>query len=240
MSPQIFHLPDLGEGLTEAVLVSWLVAVGDEIGIDQSIAEVETAKSIVEVPSPFAGTVSRLFGEAGDTVLTGAPLFEVGGAPGASDAESGTAPAVQVEHEAYRTEELAGSGNVLIGYGTGAGPAKQRRRRKSHTAEAPSDVVGSATQPTLSGGGSPEPHPTAPSPAGASLPPRTVAVRSPIVRRLARELGVDPRTIQPTGSDGAITRHDVLAAASSDSRPGLPGGLETQADLRGVPTITPT
>src|SRR5512141_3374043 len=75
--PKVFLLPDLGEGLTEAELVNWLVAVGDEIRVDQPIAEVETAKSMVEVPSPYAGTVAVLHGEPGQTLAVGKPLISV-------------------------------------------------------------------------------------------------------------------------------------------------------------------
>ena len=75
--PKVFLLPDLGEGLTEAELVNWLVAVGDEIRVDQPIAEVETAKSMVEVPSPYAGTVAVLHGEPGQTLDVGKPLISV-------------------------------------------------------------------------------------------------------------------------------------------------------------------
>ncbi len=97
--PKVFLLPDLGEGLTEAELVSWLVAVGDEIRVDQPIAEVETAKSMVEVPSPYAGTVAVLHGEPGQTLDVGKPLISVmpvgvvpGGAAGGAAADD-AAPA---------------------------------------------------------------------------------------------------------------------------------------------------
>ncbi|HEX7834013.1 MAG TPA: biotin/lipoyl-containing protein, partial [Pseudolysinimonas sp.] len=115
MAAQVFRLPDLGEGLTEAALVKWLVAVGDVVRVDQPIAEVETAKSVVEVPSPYAGTVAVLHGSEGETLAVGSPLVEV------AAAES-SAPS-SVEAEAYRAEEragsdVAGSGNVLIGYDT--------------------------------------------------------------------------------------------------------------------------
>ncbi|MGO4491801.1 biotin/lipoyl-containing protein, partial [Arthrobacter sp. 2YAF22_2] len=93
--PKVFRLPDLGEGLTEAELVNWLVAVGDEIRVDQPIAEVETAKSMVEVPSPYAGTVAVLHGEPGQTLDVGKPLISVtplGAAAGAGGAAEGRAP----------------------------------------------------------------------------------------------------------------------------------------------------
>ncbi|SJN10694.1 Dihydrolipoamide acyltransferase component of branched-chain alpha-keto acid dehydrogenase complex [Leucobacter sp. 7(1)] len=210
MSTQTFNLPDLGEGLTEAVLVRWAVAVGDEIGLDQVIAEVETAKSIVDLPTPYAGTVLALHGEEGGTILTGAPVIEV--SDGSADAAP--APAAHAaEKEAYRAEEQAGSGNVLIGYGTGAGPAKGRRRRAGSAAAVPAAPAARAAA-----------APAAAAPAAVAAPAaapaapatgRPVAVRSPIVRRLARELGIDPRTVSPTGSDGAVTRSDVLRAAEA-------------------------
>ncbi|WP_303621137.1 biotin/lipoyl-containing protein, partial [Microbacterium paraoxydans] len=126
---RVFRLPDLGEGLTEAGLVQWLVAVGDTIATDQAIAEVETAKSVVELPSPFAGVVTALHGTPGDTIDVGAPVLEVAD-PGSEETSSARqAPAAQPEHEAYRQEERAGSGNVLIGYGTSASAATGRRRR---------------------------------------------------------------------------------------------------------------
>ena len=95
--PKVFLLPDLGEGLTEAELVNWLVAVGDEIRVDQPIAEVETAKSMVEVPSPYAGTVAVLHGEPGQTLDVGKPLISVtpvgAAASGAVAATGNAAPA---------------------------------------------------------------------------------------------------------------------------------------------------
>ena len=99
--PKVFLLPDLGEGLTEAELVNWLVAVGDEIRVDQPIAEVETAKSMVEVPSPYAGTVAVLHGEPGQTLDVGKPLISVtpvgaplrcAGGAGADDAAPAPSP----------------------------------------------------------------------------------------------------------------------------------------------------
>ena len=199
MTTRTFMLPDLGEGLTEAALVRWMVAVGDTVAIDQPIAEVETAKSIVELPSPYAGVVVQLHGAEGDALLTGAPVLEVSEEHGSElaneDPRASRAPSPSGEHEAYRHEERAGSGNVLIGYGTGRGPAKGRRRRARGSGTATGQAADAASN------------------AVGAAPRRTVAVRSPIVRRLARELGVDPRDIRATGADGAVTRADVLRAA---------------------------
>ena len=195
LTTRVFRLPDLGEGLTEAGLVQWLVAVGDTIVTDQAIAEVETAKSIVELPSPFAGVVTALHGEPGETIDVGAPVLEVDDGSG-----SGSRPASpeSVEHDAYREEERAGSGNVLIGYGT-SGRATSGRRRPRAGAKVDSPPASSATARS-----------TPESDASARRP---VAVRSPLVRRLARDLGLDVHTIAATGHDGAVTRADVLAAA---------------------------
>jgi 2-oxoisovalerate dehydrogenase E2 component (dihydrolipoyl transacylase) len=183
MGTQIFRLPDLGEGLTEAALIRWLVAPGDTVRVDQPIAEVETAKSVVELPSPYAGTVSALHGAEGDTLAVGAPLLEVTDAAGTVAAD--------VEKEAYRQEERAGSGNVLIGYGTSGQSGGTRRRKPVRAAVAASAV----STPTLNRTG-------------------PVAVRSPIVRRLARDEGLDLHSIPATGADGAVTRGDVLRALS--------------------------
>lgn len=185
MSIQVFRLPDLGEGLTEAELVTWLVAVGDEIAVDQPIAEVETAKSAVEVPSPYGGVVAVLHGAAGDVLAVGAPLIEV-----RANAD--------VEGEAYRAEERAGtrdgegSGNVLIGYGT-SGKTSSVRTRARRGAPVTAVAVAVAT-------------------ARESGP---IAVRSPIVRRLAQDRGVDLRSVTPTGPSGIITRDDVVRATGA-------------------------
>ncbi|WP_103350890.1 dihydrolipoamide acetyltransferase family protein [Amycolatopsis sp. CA-128772] len=106
-----FLLPDLGEGLTEAAIVDWRVKVGDTVDVDQVVVEVETAKAAVEVPVPFAGVVSALHGEPGQLLPVGAPLLSVGGF-----AEPGVTTS-------------AGSGNVLIGYGTAPATRRKRARR---------------------------------------------------------------------------------------------------------------
>src|SRR6478735_4155346 len=140
--PRVFLLPDLGEGLTEAELVAWHVSVGDEIAVDQPIAEVETAKSAVEVPSPYAGIVAELHGKPGETLDVGKPLISVtplgADAPvtAADDAAPGAASSAAAEAETYREEEKAGSGNVLIGYGTPGGHGQARRTRAPKSAVA--------------------------------------------------------------------------------------------------------
>ncbi|NEB80332.1 2-oxo acid dehydrogenase subunit E2, partial [Streptomyces sp. SID14478] len=113
-----FKLPDLGEGLTEAEIVRWLVAVGDVVAVDQPVVEVETAKAMVEVPCPYGGVVTARFGDEGSELPVGAPLLTV--AVGADAESAATAPAA---------EEAEGSGNVLVGYGTAAAPARRARVR---------------------------------------------------------------------------------------------------------------
>ncbi|WP_104053013.1 MULTISPECIES: dihydrolipoamide acetyltransferase family protein [unclassified Arthrobacter] len=210
MSTRTFLLPDLGEGLTEAELVTWLVAVGDEIRVDQPVAEVETAKSLVEVPSPFAGTVAQLHGEAGQTLDVGRPLISVAAAgAGTTSLESaavGSAPAPgrsDPDGEAYRQEEKAGSGNVLIGYGTPGGHAVARRTRRPRTAAAGPGAAPASSAP--------------PVPVLAIVPdlpaeaPRCI---SPLVRKLARENGVRLANLTGSGANGLILRSDVEAALS--------------------------
>lgn len=206
VTSRVFRLPDLGEGLTEAGLVQWLVSVGETIATDQAIAEVETAKSVVELPSPFAGVVTALHGEPGDTIDVGAPVLEVSDRS-AAGADTPPEPSASdaVEHEAYRAEERAGSGNVLIGYGTSERATSGRRRQRAEVAARASATV--------------SPRPTAPDSDAAER--RPVAVRSPLVRRLARDLGLDVHSIVPTGHDGAVTRADVLAAAVDDAVDGV-------------------
>jgi pyruvate dehydrogenase E2 component (dihydrolipoamide acetyltransferase) len=221
---QVFRLPDLGEGLSEAGLVQWLVAVGDTITTDQAIAEVETAKSVVELPSPFAGVVTALHGEAGDVLQVGAPVLEVADAAPPADSQ----PAETTEKDAYRTEERAGSGNVLIGYGTTERTASGRRRpRASDTPRlSPTPTPSSSRARDLGERTAPAREHPVHSPTSRAVDAgqqRTVAVRSPIVRRLARDLGVDVRSIEATGADGAVTRADVLRAANALE------GVQTQA-----------
>ncbi|SEC05275.1 pyruvate dehydrogenase E2 component (dihydrolipoamide acetyltransferase) [Microbacterium hydrocarbonoxydans] len=242
LTGRVFRLPDLGEGLTEAGLVQWLVAVGDTIVTDQAIAEVETAKSVVELPSPFAGVVTALHGEPGETIDVGAPVLEVADAPGdaseaapggASGSARGAAQADAVEHEAYREEERAGSGNVLIGYGTSERSTTGRRRtRAGRAAAAVAAPAGPSTGSSHTAAAqSPADH--SPGDVEPNDGRRRVAVRSPLVRRLARDLGVDVHALTPTGHDGAVTRADVLAAAvdAAVDRP-LAHPIASAADAR--------
>ncbi|MFF7688149.1 dihydrolipoamide acetyltransferase family protein [Streptomyces syringium] len=218
-----FTLPDLGEGLTEAEVVRWLVDVGDVVAVDQPVVEVETAKAMVEVPCPYGGVVTARFGEEGTELPVGAPLLTVAvGDPAHSD----LAPASPARPAATESAEAEGSGNVLVGYGTQAPAARRRRVRP--------EAAGSRTNPGPVGRAPAPPPPTAsqaPSQADASAA-TAVAVISPLVRRLAREHGVDLRQVRGTGPDGLILRADVEGAARA---------LEQRAEnaARPAPHATP-
>ncbi|MGW1883413.1 2-oxo acid dehydrogenase subunit E2 [Streptomyces sp. NPDC001970] len=269
-----FKLPDLGEGLTEAEIVRWLVDVGDVVAIDQPVVEVETAKAMVEVPCPYAGVVTARFGEEGAELPVGAPLLTVAvGASESAPAGSGTSPASGASGTSAASGDES-SGNVLVGYGTGAPAARRRRIRPtalSGAAYAPASGGGAApvagragsrassgaaqaaASGDPSGGGHSFPEPVwdsavespAPdavlgeefaqaAPVGPAEPGREgpVAVISPLVRRLAREHGVDLRLLHGSGPDGLILRADVEQAVRS-----LAGGAAPQQI---APTSAPT
>ncbi|TGY38378.1 2-oxo acid dehydrogenase subunit E2 [Microbacterium laevaniformans] len=140
MSEQIFHLPDVGEGLTEAEIVQWRVAPGDTVEVNDVLVEIETAKSLVELPSPFSGTVGELLAPEGETVTVGAPIITIGGA--AADAET-PAPA---QPEAAAASDDGGA--VLVGYGTGAG-ATSRRKRPAERGETVRASIGVVAKPPV-------------------------------------------------------------------------------------------
>ncbi|MTG89299.1 2-oxo acid dehydrogenase subunit E2, partial [Cellulosimicrobium sp. BIT-GX5] len=132
-----FNLPDAGEGLTEAEIVQWHVAVGDAVTVNQTIVEIETAKSLVELPSPYTGVVSEILAPEGTTVEVGVPIIVVdtdpaGDAPAAPSAPAATVPDGADAPAAPGAEAAApaasGSGSVLVGYGT-VEPGTARRRR---------------------------------------------------------------------------------------------------------------
>jgi 2-oxoisovalerate dehydrogenase E2 component (dihydrolipoyl transacylase) len=206
-----FLLPDLGEGLTEAEVVAWHVAVGDHVSVDQVVAEVETAKAVVDVPVPFAGVVSALHVLPGTPVRVGSPLLSVATAddvaerPAPPSAESGVAerpapstsgsgftePGIVVPDGASSgTEESSGS--VLIGYGTSA---SRRRRRPGARRPMPASAAAADTRASAHGG--------------------PVRVISPVVRKLARDAGVDLHSLHGTGPGGLIRRADVEQAIAA-------------------------
>ncbi|MER6639780.1 dihydrolipoamide acetyltransferase family protein [Streptomyces microflavus] len=203
-----FKLPDLGEGLTEAEIVRWLVEVGDVVAIDQPVVEVETAKAMVEVPCPYGGVVTARFGEEGSELPVGAPLLTV--AVGATDASSPGGDGAAAD------EPSGGSGNVLVGYGTGAPAARRRRIRPERVGAntAPATVPASAPVPVPVAASTLAPAPVPVGDVSGRVDGRQgpVAVVSPLVRRLARQHDIDLRRLTGSGPDGLILRADVDSA----------------------------
>ncbi|MTD14699.1 2-oxo acid dehydrogenase subunit E2 [Nakamurella sp. YIM 132087] len=193
---QQFRLPDVGEGLTEAEIVSWKVAVGDTVEVNQVIVEIETAKSVVELPCPFEGVVTELFAAVGDTIAVGAPLIAVG--TGATDSAAAVAPAAAPVAAAAAVPEAAEPApSVLVGYGPSESHGRRRRKPAGdHTAAAATPVPAAA--PVL-----PEPVPVA-------EPANGWVLATPPVRKLARDKGVDLAAVTGTGNQGSITRDDLL------------------------------
>lgn len=203
-----FKLPDLGEGLTEAEIVRWLVEVGDVVSIDQPVVEVETAKAMVEVPCPYGGVVTARFGEEGSELPVGAPLLTV--AVGATEASSPGGDGAAAD------EPSGGSGNVLVGYGTGAPAARRRRIRPERVGAntAPATVPASAPVPVPVAASTLAPAPVPVGDVSGRVDGRQgpVAVVSPLVRRLARQHDIDLRRLTGSGPDGLILRADVDSA----------------------------
>ncbi|MBW4032158.1 MAG: 2-oxo acid dehydrogenase subunit E2 [Acidobacteria bacterium] len=239
MTHSEFPLPDVGEGLTEAEIVSWKVQPGDTVAVNQVLVEIETAKSLVELPSPFAGTVTELLAAEGDTVEVGTPIIRVdstGGsielqAPSAGEAVGEVAtPAAPAPSAPSATPEEE-SGAVLVGYGSKSGHAVTRRRRSggagSLTAEGASEEAVSAARAA-----------SRPSsvPAASAAP----IIAKPPIRKLAKDLDVDLATVTATGLAGEITRDDVIRQASQASvfrniqTPEWPEDREERIPVKGV------
>jgi pyruvate dehydrogenase E2 component (dihydrolipoamide acetyltransferase) len=169
MAERVFTLPDLGEGLEDAEIIAWKVAEGDRIELNQVLVEVNTAKAVVEIPSPYAGVIERLHAAPGDVVAVGRPLVT------------------------FRVKEAGERQEVLVGYGPDANERVRRRVRLR-----PPGATDSRETP---------PQTVAPTGPGERAP-----AALPLVRKLARDLGVDVATVEGSGPGGRITREDVLAA----------------------------
>lgn len=191
MSSFEFKLPDVGEGLTEAEIVSWRVAVGDVVEVNQILVEIETAKSLVELPSPYAGVVTALLVSEGQTVEVGKPIISI-----SSETVDDTAPDEDTSSFAGSRlseeggVEQAAAGSVLVGYGTPGHIGSRRRRSAAAAAAQPSSVVAASV---------------------------ATVIAKPPIRRLAKDLGVDLTRVTPTGFAGETTRDDVIREASQAS-----------------------
>jgi 2-oxoisovalerate dehydrogenase E2 component (dihydrolipoyl transacylase) len=211
-----FRLPDVGEGLTEADIVAWHVKPGDQVEVNQIIVEIETAKAVVELPSPWDGIVAALLAAEGQTVDVGTPIIavDVSGesavagktdsaersvvpAPAPAD-ESPAGPSPAAETQPDQPERQA----VLVGYGVRASSTTRRARKPTPppAAAAPAAPAAAAAQ-------------AAPA-TGPAAAPAVRALAKPPVRRLAKDLGINLAGLAGTGPDGAITRDDVHRAAS--------------------------
>lgn len=203
-----FTLPDVGEGLTEAEIVTWRVAVGDTVAINDVLVDIETAKSVVELPSPFEGVVEAIMVSEGQTVEVGTPIISIGEAASAAadraHAAAEASPSEVDETDSGQGEASGaddGSGAVLVGYGpraTGAPQRRRRRRRADETAD-----TSATTEPT------------------AEIPKGPVLAKPP-VRKLAKDLGVDLRDVPASGT--TISRADVenfaTGGTGNDARSG--------------------
>lgn len=223
-----FLLPDLGEGLTEATIVAWHVAVGDEVTRNQPLAEVETAKALVELPSPRAGRITALHAAEGETLDVGAPLvgFAAVDAPTtstpAADGAASSTSAADGRAADGATSADAPAGAVLADTAQGPAAATDSAATTSDATEAEarpqrqSVLVGYG--PVLPGTGRPtrrpRTFPTTPYERPAAVDAGGPTPRAmPPVRRRARDLGVDLRTVHGSGPGGRILRADVEARA---------------------------
>ncbi|MGW4897467.1 dihydrolipoamide acetyltransferase family protein [Kitasatospora sp. NPDC004240] len=210
-----FKMPDVGEGLTEAEILSWYVKPGDTVTDGQVVCEVETAKAAVELPIPFNGVVEQLFFPEGATVDVGTVIISVavaGAAPAAPVAAPAPAPAKAAPAAEPAEPERR---EVLVGYGPRTGVTQRRARRTTTTTvvapapAAPAPVAAPAPAPVV-----------APAPVAAPVVAEGERpLAKPPVRKLAKDLGVDLRAVTPTGPDGVITREDVHAYATAAAAP---------------------
>jgi 2-oxoisovalerate dehydrogenase E2 component (dihydrolipoyl transacylase) len=213
VSTSQFALPDVGEGLTEAEIVSWKVAPGDEVSVNQVIVEIETAKSLVELPSPYAGRIDALLVAEGDTVAVGTPIVSVAAgeeqltSPLSTPAQAALPNEVQVRESDEAPPEPSGA--VLVGYGTDVHAPTRRGNRRGPAATAP-------------------------------VPRAVAAPVKPPIRKLAKDMGVDLAHVTATGSSGEVTRDDVLRAKQQVSvfrnveTPAWPDDREERIPVRGV------
>jgi pyruvate dehydrogenase E2 component (dihydrolipoamide acetyltransferase) len=210
-----FDLPDVGEGLTEAEIVSWKVKVGDTVSVNQIIVEIETAKSLVELPCPFAGVVSELLANEGDTVNVGSAIIAVTVSETTAAVAAGSAPSSlhsAVAQNAVTTEAIATVSEVasssseekpqpnLVGYGvSAAAPSRRRRGVAAVAATAAAQSIANATAPGTD--------------LIAIVPAADVVLAKPPIRKLAKDMNVDISKVKATGVSGEVTREDILAAA---------------------------
>jgi len=208
----VFKLPDLGEGLPDAEIVEWLVSEGDEVEVDQPLVSMETAKAVVEVPSPFSGKVTKFHGGQGDVIKTGAPLaeFQVEGEAGTEETTHSEPPATETaaEDERKAGQEASESSGQEGGDSPGSDSGKDSGKGADKTDER--EDSGTVVGKMQAG--------------GEVLQERTSTVGgvkvTPAVRALARKLKVDLSQVDPSGADDVVTASDVRKAAEAGGAPG--------------------
>jgi pyruvate dehydrogenase E2 component (dihydrolipoamide acetyltransferase) len=216
---KVFPLPDTAEGLVDAEILTWHIKPGDEVKVNQIIVEIETAKAAVELPCPWAGVVTELHAEPGQTVNVGEPIVTIDVNPGGAAAAPAPAQA-----------ETNGQA-MLVGYGPKTATTKRRPRKNAPTpvATAPAQPVQPPSVPTQA----PAPITVPDSPAALLEPAGLVPLAKPPVRKLAKDLGVDLRSL---ATSGVITREDVERAAKPE--PVAAGGRERRVPVKGVRRMT--
>ncbi len=222
-----FNLPDVGEGLTEAEIVTWKVKAGDTVAVNQIIVEIETAKSLVELPCPFAGVVSELLAKEGDTVEVGNSIISVSVSDdAATSAVTASAPVIaeqaasahQAVADAAASVSVEERNPTLVGYGVSHSVGATRRQRHSanNTATSAIPVIADAAASVA---------PTTAVPVAAAVASGAIHVSAaadgviakPPVRKLAKDLNVDLTKVAGTGLGGEITREDVMGGAQQAS-----------------------
>jgi 2-oxoisovalerate dehydrogenase E2 component (dihydrolipoyl transacylase) len=241
-----FLLPDVGEGLTEAEIVAWKVKVGDVIAINDIVVEIETAKSLVELPSPYAGTVLALMVPEGETVPVGTPIISIGDPSAAPAPAPAAAPSADLSEMDLSNPAASGGGEgeSLVGRNK-AERAPMRRVRRGQGSDVVVTQSASATHMQLQGAFAPGgaqsqavieseeasvparsavvERPAQPAefvPSRATSPSDVRALAKPPVRKLAKDLGVDLATLVPTGPNGTVSRDDVESAAAAGTSSG--------------------
>lgn len=244
-----FRLPDAGEGLVEAEIVTWRVAVGDEVAVNDIVVEIETSKSLVELPVPYAGRVAALLANEGDIVDVGAPIISIDDgvpAPAPAPDEADLAGAQLGEGDVVEDGLIGGAAPggrvaVLVGYGPRTTEAKRRPRKAAPHEPMDAEAHEQAADTFSTSGpvsfradertplapaqaepvGPPLPGPGTPEvePAPVSPTARIAVLAKPPVRKLAKDLGVDLTALIGTGPGGVITRADVEGAAAKSQQP---------------------
>ena len=246
-----YKLPDVGEGLTEAEVVAWRVKVGDVIEVNEIVCDIETAKSIVELPSPYAGEVTALLVPEGETVAVGTPIIRIGADSAVEEVAQQPSRNPDADMDIDLSNPAAsggGEGESLVGRNK-ADRGPTRRARRAPGAEAANKQAQAAFDPGTSPAPELEELPEVSPPPAQTTPAAPSDVRvlaKPPVRKLAKDLGVDLSSLAGEGPQGSVTREQVQAAAASPvagraasaseraSRPLATGERETREPIKGV------